>query len=410
MSIIKPFKGYLPPSKLAAKISSPPYDVLSSNEAKIIVQNNKHSFLKVIKPEIDFNLTETLNSKKIHEKGKNNLNELINDKKLIKDNIASFYIYKIIMEKHSQTGIVAAASIEEYNQNLIKKHEHTRPDKEDDRTIHIDILNANTGPVFLTFRNEYEFKSLIDTLTDKKPDISFTADDNTCHIIWKVTSSTNIKKIKNYFSNISCLYIADGHHRAASASRIQKHRSNNGNHNGSEAYNYFLSVIFPHDEMQILDYNRIIKDLNGLKEDEFFESLKKSFIITPLKKRLSPIEKGNFSMLLNSNWYNLKIKNQIKSNDQVEKLDASILQNHLLKPILGINNPRTDSRIDFVGGIRGLKELEKRCDDDFKLAFALYPVCIEDLLSVADANKVMPPKSTWFEPKLRSGLIIRDLN
>ena len=401
----------MPPAELAGKISSPPYDVLSSEEAKEIVINNKQSFLRVIKPEIDFNSNEILNSKKIHEKGKNNLNELINNNQLIKDNCSSFYIYRIIMNEHTQTGIVAGVSISEYNQNLIKKHEYTRPDKEDDRTIHINTLNANTGPVFLTFKNKTGFNSLIDNLTKNKPDISFTADDNTSHIIWKIPLSNDIKKIKQYFLNISCLYIADGHHRAASASRIQKNRlSSNDNHTGNEAYNYFLSVIFPHDEMKILDYNRIVKDLNGLTKKDFINSLNENFIINPISKRKSPKEARNFSMLLNNNWYNLETKEKISSKDQVNKLDASILQNHILEPILGIDNPRTNNRIDFVGGIRGLEELENRCNKDFRLAFALYPVCIEDLLSVADAEKVMPPKSTWFEPKLRSGLIIRDLN
>ena len=411
MSIIKPFRGYLPPAELAKQISSPPYDVLSSDEAKKIAKNNKQSFLRVIKPEIDFKSNEILNSKKIHENGKNNLNELINNNQLIKDDCSSFYVYRIIMNGHTQTGIVAGASISEYDQNLIKKHEYTRPDKEDDRTIHINTLNANTGPVFLTFKNKNGFNSLIDDLTKNKPDISFIADDNTCHIIWKIPLSDDIDKIKKYFFNISCLYIADGHHRAASASRIQKNRfNNNDNHTGNEAYNYFLSVIFPHNEMKILDYNRIIKDLNGLTEKEFINSLKENFIINPISKRKPPKMARNFSMLLNNNWYNLEAKEKISSQDQVNKLDASILQNYILEPILGIDDPRTNNRIDFVGGIRGLNELEDRCNKGFTIAFALYPVCIEDLLSVADAEKVMPPKSTWFEPKLRSGLIIRDLN
>ena len=410
MSIIKPFKGYLPPHELADKVSCPPYDVLSSDEAKLMAKNNKISFLKVIKPEIDFHLNKNISSEKIHEKAKVNLNELINKNKLIKDKIPSFYIYKITMGEHSQTGIVAGASIKEYDENLIKKHEYTRPEKENDRTIHIDTLNANTGPVFLTFRHKYGFKLLIEDLIKIAPDISFKANDNTSHYVWKITKPNNIQKIKNYFSNIPYLYIADGHHRAAAAARVQKNKSkNNVNHNGNEAYNYFLSVIFPHNEMQILDYNRIVKDINGLKNEEFLNLLKENFKITPLLKRISPHENGNFSMLLNNNWYNIKIKDTIVSQDPVEKLDASILQNYILNPILGIKNPRTDNRIDFVGGIRGLKELEKRCNNDFKLAFALYPVNIEDLLLVADVNKIMPPKSTWFEPKLRSGLILRDL-
>ncbi len=315
------------------------------------------------------------------------------------------------MGTHSQTGIMAGASISEYNQNLIKKHEFTRPEKEDDRTLHINTINANTGPVFLTFRNDGKFKPLINNLVKNKPYISFTADDNTKHILWKIESYDNILMIKKYFLNISSLYIADGHHRAAAAARVQKNKLKTRTmHNGDESYNYFLSVIFPHDEMQILAYNRIVKDLNGLSENEFLQSLDANFIITPITKQKKPNENGNFLMLLNNNWFNVKIKDKIKSNDPVKGLDASILQNHLLYPILGIENPRTNNRIDFVGGIRGLEELERRCKIDSKVAFALYPISIENLLSVADADKTMPPKSTWFEPKLRSGLVIRDLN
>ena len=411
MSIIKPFRGYLPSPELAKQISSPPYDVLSSDEARSISNNNPHSFLRVIKPEIDIDSNKILDDMNIHEHGKKNLDALINKGQLKQDKYPSFYIYQITMGTHSQTGIMAGASISEYNQNLIKKHEFTRPEKEDDRTLHIHTINANTGPVFLTFRNDGKFKPLIDNLIINKPYISFTADDNTKHSLWKIESSDNILLIKNYFLQISNLYIADGHHRAASAARVQKYKlKSRSMHNGDESYNYFLSVIFPHDEMQILAYNRIVKDLNGLSENEFLQSLDTNFIITPIPKQKKPNENGNFSMLLNNNWFNVKIKDKIKSNDPVKGLDASILQNHLLYPILGIENPRTNNRIDFVGGIRGLEELERRCKIDSKVAFALYPISIENLLSVADADKTMPPKSTWFEPKLRSGLVVRDLN
>ena len=411
MANIIPFQGYLPPPEIANKVSSPPYDTLSSDEARKMVQNNSDSFLRIIKPEIDYSPDIEPDSETLHHHAAENLQAFIRSGKLQKDKNSSFYIYQISMDQHTQTGIIAAVSIQEYNVGLIKKHEFTRPEKENNRTRHFEITNANTGPVLLTFRNNGEFQDHIPDITNLGPDIAFQADDGTNHSLWKITSSTTRESLNRYFATIPALYIADGHHRAASASRVQKIRQdNNPQHQGNESYNYFLSVIFPHDEMQIQGYNRLVKDLAGLSDDRFLELIKTNFIIKDLPNLQIPHKKHTFSMYLNGNWYRLNAKNKIVSDDPVAGLDASILQNHLLNPILEIDNPRTNNRIDFVGGIRGLEELERRCCLDAKVAFALHPVSIDELLIVADADKVMPPKSTWFEPKLRSGLVVRLLD
>ena len=411
MANIKPFQGYLSPPEIAKKVSSPPYDTLSSDEAREMVQNNSDSFLRIIKPEIDYSPGKEPDSETLHHHAAENLQAFIRSGKLQRDKNSSFYIYQISMDQHTQTGIIAAVSVQEYNEGLIKRHEFTRPEKENNRTRHFEITNANTGPVLLTFRNNGEFQDHIPYITNLGPDIAFQADDGTNHSLWKITSSTTRESLNRYFATIPALYIADGHHRAASASRVQKIRQdNNPQHQGNESYNYFLSVIFPHDEMQIQGYNRLVKDLAGLSDDRFLELIKTNFIIKDLPNLQIPHKKHTFSMYLNGNWYRLNAKNKIVSDDPVAGLDASILQNHLLNPILEIDNPRTNNRIDFVGGIRGLEELERRCCLDAKVAFALHPVSIDELLIVADADKVMPPKSTWFEPKLRSGLVVRLLD
>ena len=411
MALIKPFRGYRPPENLAHKITSPPYDVMTSNEAREMVQGNNDSFLRIIKPEIDFNSGEEPLGDDLHNHGKNNLLDYIEKGNLVQDTNFCFYLYQITMGNHTQTGIMAAVSIEEYNRGLIKKHEFTHPEKEDDRTRHIDITNANTGPVFLTYRNDGKLKNVILKILNSHPDISFTADDATFHALWKVKNKIQIERLIDYFQVIPALYIADGHHRAASAARVQKIREEaNINHSGYEPYNYFLSVIFPHDEMQILDYNRVVKDLNGFTEEQFYESINENFDIVPIPHPPSPIPENNYSMHINGKWYQLEAKTHVKSDDLVEGLEASILQKYLLTPILDIDDPRTNKRIDFVGGIRGMVELERRCEIDCQVAFALPPVSIEQLLSVADSGQVMPPKSTWFEPKLRSGMVVRLLD
>ena len=411
MAKILPFRGFLPPQSLAKIVSSPPYDTLSSDEARAMVEKNDRSFLRVIKPEIDFKKGTEPSSQDLHYHALENLNDYISNGNLIQDQDESFYVYQISMGQHLQTGVIAAVSIEEYNSNLIKKHEYTRPDKEDDRTMHVQVTGANTGPVFLTFRNDGGFKDQISKTMTHKKDISFKADDDSNHSIWKIKDRKLINTISAYFQTVECLYIADGHHRAASASRIQKNRSeNNPGHNGDESYNYFLATIFPHDEVQIMGYNRIVKDLGGLTEEQFFDALRSKFEIHRLHDQEAPKERFTFTMYLDQKWYSLRVKREIIREDSVDGLDASILQEHILSPVLNIQDPRTDNRIDFVGGIRGLDELERRCELDAKIAFALYPVSINDLLNVSDDGKVMPPKSTWFEPKLRSGLLVRLLD
>ena len=411
MAKILPFKGYHPPQSLAGAVSSPPYDTLSSDEARSMVEKNNMSFLRVIKPEVDFKKGNEPLAQDLHSHALKNLNDYIFKGNLTKDDDESFYVYQISIDQHVQTGIIAAVSIEEYNNGLIKKHEHTRPEKEDDRTKHIRVTGANTGPVFLTFKNDGGFKDQISEVVNREKDISFKAEDDSTHSIWKIKEIKLINIISAYFQTVECLYIADGHHRAASASRVQKIRSENKHgHNGDESYNYFLATIFPHDEVHIMGYNRIVKDLGGLGEEQFFNALEPKFEIQRLPRQESPKERFSFTMYLNQKWYSLKAKQEIINKDSVDGLDASILQNHILSPVLNIQDSRTDNRIDFVGGIRGLNELERRCKSDYKIAFALYPVSINDLLSVSDHDKVMPPKSTWFEPKLRSGLLVRLLD
>ena len=411
MALIKPFRGYRPPADLAHKITSPPYDVMTSDEARDMVQNNNDSFLRVIKPEIDFSPENEPKRDDLHNHAKHNLLDYIEKGNLIQDANFCFYLYQITMGNHTQTGIMAAVSIAEYNEGLIKKHEFTQPEKEDDRTRHIEITNANTGPVFLTYRNDGKLKNVTLEILNSHPDISFTADDGTFHTLWKVENKIQVERLINYFQAMPALYIADGHHRAASAARVQKFREDaNSHHTGDESYNYFLSVIFPHDEMQILDYNRVVKDLNGLTEEQFHESIKENFDVVPIPHPPLPIPKNNYSMHINGKWYQLEALAHVKSDDPVEGLEASILQKYLLTPILDIDDPRTNKRINFVGGIRGMEELERRCQTDCTVAFALPPVSIEQLLSVADSGQVMPPKSTWFEPKLRSGMVVRLLD
>ena len=411
MAKIIPFKGILPPASLAELVSSPPYDTLSSDEARLRTKNNNKSFLRVIKPEVDFKIGTEPSGKKLHEHAATNFRKYISNGNLLEDKDQYLYLYQISMGAHVQTGIVAAVSVEEYDSGIIKKHEFTRPEKEDDRTMHIQVTKANTGPVFLTFRNDGSFNNQISGVINRDKDISFEADDGTLHSIWRIKDSSIINKISEYFKRVQSLYIADGHHRAASASRVHKEMTKKkSTHNAKESYNYFLATIFPHDEMQIMGYNRVVKDLCGLSDEQFISKLRKNFDIRKLSNKRSPTERFSFTMLLENCWYCLTAKQQIIKKDSVLSLDASILQNHILQPILKIEDPRTDKRIEFVGGIRGLEELERRCSSDAKVAFALYPVSIEDLFRVSDDNKVMPPKSTWFEPKLRSGLIVRFLD
>ena len=407
MPLIQPFRGLRPVREHASDVVAPPYDVLNTAEARQRVKGHPLSFLHISKPEIDLPEGTDPYSAEVYKKGAENLKKLIDDQILMRDEKACYYVYRLIMGEHQQTGLVVAASVADYDTNRIRKHEYTRPDKEDDRVHQIDALNAQTGPVFLTYRNNKIVEAITDKVSKTSPTYDITADDGVKHTIWLVSDDEDITTLTSTFDAMDCLYIADGHHRSASASRIAAKRNKEKSNIGSAAHDYFLSVIFPDNQMQILDYNRVITDLNGLSEDELISKIKNSFSVEAVNTVYKPQKSKEFSMYLKGQWYKLQIKPElIPENDPVASLDISLLQNNLIAPLLGISDPRRDKRIDFVGGIRGLSELEKRVNSgEMQVAFALYPTSLTQLMDVADANEVMPPKSTWFEPKLADGLI-----
>ncbi|MCK4303669.1 MAG: DUF1015 domain-containing protein [Candidatus Eisenbacteria sp.] len=410
MSSIRPFRAWRPQVDLAPSIASPPYDVMSSSEARETARGNDLSFLHVIKPEIDLEPGIDPYDPRVYEKGAENLRRLIQRGALIREETPCFYIYQQRMGNHVQAGVVAGASVDEYEQGLIKKHEFTRPDKEDDRTRHVNALDANTGPVFLTYHASNEVDGIVDAIRAGQPEYDFVSDDGIGHTLWVVRKSEEIERLTRTFEKVSPLYIADGHHRSASATRVRAmRRDDNQAHQGTEEYNFFLAVIFPHDQMKIMAYNRVVKDLNAREPEDFLAALTEVFEVSPATAP-EPDRPKCFGMFLGARWHRLAARaGSYPARDPVAALDCAILQDNLLHPVLGIEDPRTDKRIDFVGGIRGTDELERRCGGDWAVAFALYPTSIEQLISVADAGKVMPPKSTWFEPKLRSGLIVRPL-
>lgn len=414
MATIKPFRAWRPRPELAASIASPPYDVLSSDEARDMAGDNPSSFLHVVKPEIDLPRETGIYDPIVYAKGAENLKRLVDEGLLLREERASLYLYRQQMGDHIQTGVVAGASVDEYEADLIKKHENTRRVKEDDRTRHVDALDANTGPVFLTYKATSLIDSLVEAATATEPTYDFTAPDGIRHSLWVLDEPAKVAALTEAFAAVPELYVADGHHRSAAATRIRAlRRDANPKHTGEEQYNYFLSVIFPHDQMMILDYNRVVKDLNGLTGPELLEAIGRSFDVTPVTDmaEAKPELARRFGMYLGGSWYRLEAKQgSVPADDPVRSLDVAILQDNLLAPTLGIGDPRSDERIDFVGGIRGLKELVKLVDSgQWAVAFAMFPTSIEQLFAVADAGKVMPPKSTWFEPKLRSGLIVRPL-
>jgi len=413
MARIEAFRAFRPRPDVAADVASPPYDVLNSAEARTMAADNPISFLHVNKPEID--LPEGINpyDETVYTKGAENLKTLVDEGIMIRENAPALYIYRQIMGDHSQVGVVAGASVDEYESGLIKKHEHTRKKKEDDRTRHVDALDANTGPVFLTYRADQEIDGLVAELMKSDPAYDFIAPDGISHTLWVVEKSEDVGKLLGAFEEIPELYVADGHHRSAAGSRIRDlRRADNPEHTGEEAYNYFLSVIFPDNQMLIMDYNRILRDLNGLSSEAFLEKVSEKFEIVENVDEGRPASSREYGMYLDGSWYRIKAREgSFDADDPVRRLDVAILQDHLLAPVLGIGDPRSDERIDFVGGIRGLDALEKAVDSgEWAVAFALHPTSIDDLFAVADAGMVMPPKSTWFEPKLRSGLIVRPLS
>lgn len=407
---IKAFPGLRPQPQLVDKVASPPYDVLNSEEARAIAKNNQNTFLRVVKAEVDLAPDVDVHSDEVYARSAENFNRLIDDGVLIKDPTPCFYIYKLKMQDHVQHGLVVGASVDEYESGTIKKHEHTRRDKEDDRARHVQKLMANAGPVLFTYKAEEKISDKIQALCQTEPIYDFVADDGVGHSVWKISQADDIKWLQEAFKSVPALYIADGHHRSASAYRVRNNlRDANPHHTGDEAYNHFLAVLFPDNELQIMGYHRVIKDLKGMEPGEFWVKVHEKFKVESTKNP-EPQGPKTFTCFLDGDWWRLEAKpGTFPQDDPVRSLDVSILQDNLLAPILGIGDPRTDQRIDFVGGIRGTKELERRCADDSRIAFALYPVSVGQLMAIADAGQVMPPKSTWFEPKLRSGVVVRSL-
>ncbi len=399
MAQIQPFAALRPKPKLAAKICAPPYDVMSSEEARDMAKGNSLSFLHVSRPEIDLPKDTDIYSPEVYAKAKENFSQLVADGALRQDARPQFYIYRQIMGEHTQTGLVATTSCQEYLDNIIKKHEFTRPDKEDDRVRHIETLNSQTGPVFLAYRASAAINDLIAQKSSGEPDIDFTADDGVRHTSWSIGDAATIAALQSEFAAIPALYIADGHHRSAAAARVYKSRQ------GAGTSGWFLSVIFPHDQMQILPYNRVLKDLNGLTPEDLLKKLEAICDITDATKA-TPTKQHEACLYLQGKWRALRFRDALTATpDPVERLDVSLLQKNVLAPLLGIDDPRTSKRIHFVGGIRGTKELEKLVDSgDFACAFSMFPTSITELMAIADAGGIMPPKSTWFEPKLRDAM------
>lgn len=397
---------------LEDKIAALPYDVYNRREACAVVEKNPYSFLAIDRAETQFEERVDTYAPQVYERARKMLREQIEQGRFIREDKPCFYLYEQRMDGRSQTGIVACASIDDYLDNRIKKHENTREDKEQDRIRHVDICNMQTGPVFLAYRSNETLQEICSQVKQTPALYAFTSEDNITHRVWVVREEKDMELIRAAFAQISAIYIADGHHRCASAVKVGlKRRAENPGYTGQEEYNYFLSVLFPDEELRIMDYNRVVKDLNGFTETEFLEKVSRYFAVEDRgRKACRPQEKGTFGMYLGGRWYCLRAVQEILSDDPVEGLDVSILQNYLLAPVLGIGDPRSDKRIDFIGGIRGLKELERRADTDCKVAFSMYPTSMEELFAVADAGRLMPPKSTWFEPKLRSGLFLHALD
>jgi uncharacterized protein (DUF1015 family) len=413
MAIIKPFKALRPPKDLSDKVAALPYDVMDVEEARAMASGNPDSFLHISRPEIDLSDAIDPHEEQVYLLGKSNLDEFIRRGVLIQDNCDSFYVYRQRMGSIIQTGLVACTSVDDYQSGVIKKHEHTRPDKEDDRVRHIDYLDANDEPVFYISRSSGEVEGIIEGVTNGPSEYDFTCDDGVGHTLWSINDRMLIARLIELFAAIPNLYVADGHHRSAAAGRVRElRRMSNRNHNGKEEYNFFLTVIFPENQLNIMQYNRAVKDLNGQTATQFIEQLNSSFEIVPSTTPVIPKERHHFGMYLDGRWYHLHAYQAIvNEKDTVDRLDVSILQNNLLNPLLGIHNPRTDKRIHFVGGIRGNEELVRLVDaGDYAVAFSFYPTSIRELIELADQDQIMPPKSTWFEPKLRSGLFVHLLS
>ena len=412
MAIIRAFKAFRPTLDLASKIAALPYDVMNSEEAREMVKDNEYSFLHVDRAEVNLPNDTNIYDKVVYEKARDVLDKMIQDGLYVQEDKPCMYIYRQTMNGKSQTGLVICAAIDDYINDKIKKHEHTRKDKEVDRINHVDYCDANTGPIFLTYRNQNEISKIMDKWIQNEPLYDFISEDGNGHTVWIINNDTDIEKLTTLFKNVDSLYIADGHHRAKSAVEVGlKRRKENPGYTGEEEFNYFLAIVYPDNQLEVLDYNRTVKDLNGLNEDEFLSAIEKNFKIKVSKEAVKPKRRHTFGMYMNNTWYELEAKDgTFNEEDPMERLDVSILQNNLLSPILGIDDPTKSDRIEFIGGIRGINELEKRANKDMKVSFSMFATTTDDIMSIADGGMIMPPKSTWFEPKPRSGLFIHKLS
>jgi uncharacterized protein (DUF1015 family) len=413
MALIKPFMALRPQGDVVSKVAAPPYDVMNVAEARAMAEGNPFSFLHVSRPEIDLSPDLDPHDESVYRAGRDNLERFRSDGILTLDCEERYYLYRQRMGSIVQTGLVACASVDDYQSGVIKKHELTRADKEEDRVRHIDSLDANDEPVFYLYRNRPAINELVEELTRQTPLYDFTADDSITHTVWAVTDPAVIQRLSEEFSSIDTLYVADGHHRSAAASRVRELRkAARADHTGEEEYNFFLTVIFPDHEMNVMAYNRAVMDLNGLSPEAFIARAAERFDVTPADGPIVPHERHVFGMYLLGKWYRLVAKNaHVDESDAVGRLDVSILQDNLLKPILGIDDPRTNQRIHFIGGSRGNEELVRLVDSgSCDVAFSLHPTSLDELMTLADQDRIMPPKSTWFEPKLRSGLFVHLLS
>lgn len=412
MAVFRAFKAFRPSEEHQADIPALPYDVMSSAEAREYVKGKPLSFMHTDRAEVDFPVGTDQYSEQIYQKAKENLEALEKSGALVQDSKPCFYIYRQIMNGRAQTGIAGCASIDDYMNGNIKKHEKTLEKKERDRINHVNITNANTGPIFLTYRKNDEIYKITEEYTKERESVYDFVSGGVRQLVWVVDDEKIISRLSELFAEAGAFYIADGHHRCESAVRVgQMRREQNPNYDGSEEFNFFLAVAFPDCDLEIMDYNRVVKDLNGKSEEEFISEISKCFNVEKSAQRVKPDKRHTFGMLIGSQWYRLEAKKEfIDEGDPVKRLDVSVLQDNLLAPVLGIENPKNDERIDFIGGIRGLEELERRTATDMRLAFSMFPTTVKDLMDIADAGLIMPPKSTWFEPKLLSGVFIHHLD
>ncbi|MFG6332861.1 MAG: DUF1015 family protein [Lachnospiraceae bacterium] len=410
MAVVKPFCCVHPARGLEREIAALPYDVYSREEARRAVEGKPLSFLNIDRPETLFAPEQDMYAQEVYEAARERLQRMQEDGSFIKDESPVYYIYELTMDGRSQTGIVGCASIDDYEQQVIRRHENTRAEKEEDRIRHVDACGAQTGPIFLAYRSHGQIRKIVETVKASEPEFCFETEDHIRHAGWKVSEESVQRELELAFRQVGNVYIADGHHRTASAVKVgMKRREQFPGYSGAEEFNYFLSVLFPDDELTIMDYNRVVKDLNGLSMERFLGAVSERFDTFLLDGPEKPRKKGQIVMYLHGYWFRLTMRPEYIRQDPVEGLDVAYLQRELLGPVLGIGDPRTDKRIDFVGGIRGIEELKRRADGDMEVAFAMYPTSIEELFTVADAGLLMPPKSTWFEPKLLSGLFIHEI-